>query len=454
VSTTVLAADQLGSAIGDAFGDVMASSLDEAMQAVWEGSTWLLSTAFNVADALSTFTVDTGSGPLGAVWPTLLAVSSMIALGLFFWQLAMAGVRGGRGMLRVATGPVAYGIALAMTVGVIAGLLGAADGLTALFLSRGLNADNFAAAFTHTSLGGQALNGVKAVALGLIGFFGLVPAALGWVLEIVWRQATILVLVATVPITAAGLLAQTTASWFWRGLRWTAAAIAVKPVLALILVMGVSSLAGASGPVALLAGVAVLWVSLTAPMALFRLLAFVDPATDAGAAFRESWAQFGSRISGGGGGGESGGQAGFNSQPGYDAAGNSSGGGGGVGSLEAANTARFDAASGSAAPTGSQDMPPPPPADPGSASGGETTSATTGSASGGSGASTGGGDDMADPAGAAPPPRPPDTGGAAGGDDGSAPPTRPIGGPGGGSGGSAAAAGSVETEAVEAAVIL
>ena len=64
-------------------------------------------------------------------------------------------------------------------------------------------------------------------------------------LEIIWRQAAILVLVATIPITAAGLLAHTTASWFWRGLRWTLAAIAVKPVLALIVVIGLSSLANA-----------------------------------------------------------------------------------------------------------------------------------------------------------------------------------------------------------------
>ncbi|HEY9414096.1 MAG TPA: hypothetical protein VIQ30_04990, partial [Pseudonocardia sp.] len=158
-----------------------------------------------------------------------------------------------------------------------------------LILFKGLSVTTFSAAFAHTSLMGQALNGVKAVALGLIGFLGVVPAALGWVMEIIWRQAAILVLVATVPITAAGLLAHTTSSWFWRGLRWTIAAIAVKPVLALIVVIGLSSLSGATGPVGLLAGVAVLWVSLTSPTALFRLLAFVDPDTDAGQTFRDTW---------------------------------------------------------------------------------------------------------------------------------------------------------------------
>lgn len=320
--------------IGDSVGGVLGSALDEAMKGVWEAATGLMSAALSVVDSFSTFTVDAHSGPIGAIWPTLLTVSTAIALGLFFWQLTLASLRGGKGMMRAATGPVAYGIALAITVTGIAAALATADGLTNLILAKGLNVTNFSGAFTHTSVLGQVGNEVKAVALGLIGVIGVMPAALGWVLEIIWRQATILVLVATVPITAAGLLAHSTASWFWRGLRWTIAAIAVKPVLALIVVIGMSSLANATGPAGLLAGVAVLWVSLTSPMALFRLLAFVDPDTPSGQAFRDSFSQLSSRFGG---------------SSDTSSAGSGSGGGsgvdsGGMSALERANTARFDAA--------------------------------------------------------------------------------------------------------------
>jgi hypothetical protein len=236
-------------------------------------------------------------------------------------------------MMRAATGPVAYGIALAMTVTGIAAALACADGLTGLILTNGLNVTTFSGAFTHTSVLGQVGNEVKAVALGLIGVFGVMPAALGWVLEIIWRQATILVLVATVPITAAGLLAHSTASWFWRGLRWTIAAITVKPVLALIVVIGMSSLANATGPAGLLAGVAVLWVSLTSPIALFRLLAFVDPDTPSGQAFRDSFSQLSSRFG-----------SSDSSSMGSGPSGGSGADSGGMSALESANTARFDAA--------------------------------------------------------------------------------------------------------------
>lgn len=446
---------QLGSLIGDSIGGVVSSGLDEAMKSVWDAATSVLGGAFSVADTFSTFTVDAHSGPIGAIWPTLLTVSSAIALGLFFWQLTLSALRGGKGMMQVATGPVAYGIALAMTVTGVAAALTTADGLTTVILTKGLNVTNFSQAFAHTSLGGQALNGVKAVALGLVGMFGLVPAAIGWVLEIIWRQAAILVLVATIPVTAAGLLSHTTSSWFWSGLRWTVAAITVKPVLALIVVIGVSSLAGATGPVGLLAGIGVLWVSLAAPMALFRLLAFVGPQTDTGQVFRESWSQLSSRLSGSSSGGGS-------AVPGGGGSGADSGG---IGALESANTARFDAAGDSGG--GGQDMPPPPSSgsDTNAGSGSTSQAGGTGgpassgqSDSGDSEASTGSGGSPAAgydggaqgaPSAAAPAP----------GDAGAAHPTpytRPSGGGGGESGGSGsgggAAAGAADG-AIDAAVI-
>ena len=325
----------LDNLIGDSVSGVLGSAVDEAMKGVWEAATGLMSAALSVVDSFSTFTVDTHSGPVGAIWPTLLTVSTAIALGLFFWQLTLASLRGGKGMMRAATGPVAYGIALAMTVTGIAAALATADGLTSLILAKGLNVTTFARAFTPTSVLGQVGNEVKAVALGLIGVFGVMPAALGWVLEIIWRQATILVLVATVPITAAGLLAHSTASWFWRGLRWTIAAITVKPVLALIVVIGMSSLANATGPAGLLAGVAVLWVSLTSPIALFRLLAFVDPDTPSGQAFRDSFSQLSSRFSD---------SSASSSSTGFGSGGGSGADSGGMSALESANIARFDAA--------------------------------------------------------------------------------------------------------------
>jgi hypothetical protein len=115
----------------------------------------------------------------------------------------------------------------------------------------------------------------------------VIPAALGYVLEMLFREAAIYVLVSTVPLVAAGLLANVSALWFWKTVRWLLAAIAMKPVLALALVLGVAIVGGSQGVAGLLAGVGVLVISLLAPLLLFRLFAFVDPHADAGGAFRD-----------------------------------------------------------------------------------------------------------------------------------------------------------------------
>jgi hypothetical protein len=367
------APDQLGSLIGDGVATVISGPIDQAMQAIWSGCAELLGQAFELVDKLSTFSISTTCdqakpetcGSLPHLWPILVSLSTLIALGMFFWQITVASVRGGRGMMHAATGTVGYGLALAITVTAVASLLGAADGMTSLLLSQGVHASSsFNAAYKQLPFGQQALNGVKPVILGVVGFFGILPAALGYAVEMMFRQAAVTVLVATIPFTAAGLMARSTARWFWISARWILTAIILKPAFALVLVIGLTSVSDAKGVVGLLAGVAVLWVALFSPMALFRLLAFVDPATDTGTAFRDAASNLSSRFAspapaGAESSNYSGAGAGGGSGTGDSAA--------GVSDLEQANTARFDGAStsagdGSAPGISDVGMSPPPPA--------------------------------------------------------------------------------------------
>lgn len=272
--------------LGSGLGDAIASAFQAAMIALWDGTLDLLRAAFGLANQFSVFTVSSTDGPIRIVWPMMLWISAVLALGLFFWQLAMTNLRAGRGFIRVVTGPMQYGIALAVTVGLVAGFLAAADGLTNGLLSYGLQAKNFSDALDHTGIAAAAETGVKAIVLGICALVGVLPAAVGYVLEMLFREAAVYILVAAVPIVAAGLLANVTASWFWRTARWLLAAIVMKPLLALTLVLGVAIVGGAPGIAGLLAGVGVLVISLIAPFVLFRLFAFVDPNSDAGGAFR------------------------------------------------------------------------------------------------------------------------------------------------------------------------
>ena len=326
--------------VSNAISSFAQNILDQIMKGIWMASLALLRAALGLVDLVTGFSLTFEGGTptdatIAAPWALLRNLSLLIALGLFFWQLGATVLRGGRGFFHTATGPIAYGVALAMTGGVVAALLGAADGISAELLSHGfagathfsgvLDNPKFNGIFTATDAGQGVLNGVGTVALGLIAVFGVVPVALGYMMEMVFREGAILVLVATIPVTAAGLVAQTTASWFWRSLRWIIAAIVMKPALALVLVVGVSTLANPQGLGGLLAGVGILLMALFCPFALFRLLAFVDPGTGAGGASR-AWASSLLGSVGSGGGGE------VDTSSGTDSA-------------EATNTARFDQAS-------------------------------------------------------------------------------------------------------------
>lgn len=462
--------DRLGISIGDGISTLVSGSVDQFMKAIWEGCIWFLGQVFGFLDWLSTFSVSQTDGPIGQLWPTLVALSGVIALGLFFWQITAATVRGGRGMWHAATGTVSYGIALALTVTVVASLLAAADGMTQLILAQGIQATTFTGAYQHIPFSQIAYDKVKPVVLGLIGLCGILPAAFGYALEMVFRQAAILVLVASVPITAAGLLARSTARWFWMTARWVLSAIILKPVIALVLVIGLGALSGAQGFMGLLAGVAVLWVALVSPVALFKLLAFVDPATDTGAAFRDAASNLTSRLGTPAFAGDGGGDYGS----GYASFGSSKTDTGGVGDLEQANTDRFDGASstnsslnsggstsgGSNSGGGSDDIGVPPPEPTGHISGqsSPTRESQPGAAPPDQSMPHAGSETTAtqQPDSGSDPPDHPDSGGDGGGGGGRPIEPHPTPPHGGGSGGAPApqAAQAAETAAETAAVIL
>src|SRR4051812_8752111 len=343
---------------------VLGSVIDMIMTGIWVAAVGMLRGAFQLVDTFTTVefvgvdTVTVGIdgavrplSPLGAVWPVLRGLSLAIAVGLFFVQLAATMLRGGRGVFRLVTGPFAYAVAVAMTAGGITLLFAAADGLTTVLLRQGLRADGFVGVLDSDAAQavfspaptldpvdpGRAARGAEAtsqfdatarsVTLGVVALVGVIPASFGFALESVFRLAAFLVLVATSPISAAGLLSDATAGWYWRGLRWAVAAAVMKPALALVLVVGVNVLSAPTGVAGLIAGAGVLLVALFAPFTVYRLLAFVDPGTNAGAAARANFSRHSQRGRSDGGQGEPG-------------AGDGEGGGG----AEAAHAARFDAA--------------------------------------------------------------------------------------------------------------
>src|SRR5829696_3792903 len=127
-------------------------------------------------------------------------------------------------------------------------------------------------------------------------------AAIGHLLVMITRSAALIVLAALTPAAAAGLVSDAGRVWFWKSLRWFLAAAFTPVLMVLMLGVGVQITTGVANGLAnstqqaigtALPGVILILIACVAPVALFKLLAFVDPNTSSGAALRAGLAEAG-----------------------------------------------------------------------------------------------------------------------------------------------------------------
>ena len=303
----------LGSAASAAVGDVWKA----AMTGLWSAALWLLQLAFKIIDAFTTPDL-TAHGPMGAVLPTTLWIGATVAVLMMFVQLTLALVRrDSQSLGRVLLGVAQFGLVWAGYLGVAAGMVAAAAGLEKGILAQMLHVDTLSgvdlSANWPTKIGDVTL----ATVLGVLSILIVIPAAFFYVLIMFVREAALIILVATAPISAAGLVSDTGRVWFWKTLRWFFSCLLISPCAALLLGIGVKLSAGVINPPApptggnikdlgtyatqmntahagmAVIGCIVIAIGAVCPLILFRLLAFVEPGTASGAALRQSWADAG-----------------------------------------------------------------------------------------------------------------------------------------------------------------
>jgi type IV secretion system protein TrbL len=111
-------------------------------------------------------------------------------------------------------------------------------------------------------------------------------AAIGHLLVMITRSAALIVLAAITPAAAAGLVSDAGRTWFWKSPRWFLAAAFTPVLMVLMLGIGVQLTTGVANGLAegtqraigtALPGVILILIACVAPVALFKLLAFVDP---------------------------------------------------------------------------------------------------------------------------------------------------------------------------------
>jgi type IV secretion system protein TrbL len=273
-----------------------------AMLSLWAAGLWLTRWVFGIIGALSTPDVSE-TGPLRSILATTLWISFTLAMILMFAQLIVALVRrDGQSIGRLFLGVLQYGLVWATFLGCAAGMVAAAAGLEHAILRTTLGVDVLGAYDVMPGIPRDAVNASTATVLGITSILLLLPGGFFALLIGLTRAAALIILVAVMPITASGLLSEATRPIFWKSFRWFIAGALIPPTTALVFGIGAQvsegvvdgdgdKTAGAIGTGVV--GAVMVAVATICPLALYRLLAWVDPGTPSGAALRQSWSDAG-----------------------------------------------------------------------------------------------------------------------------------------------------------------
>lgn len=274
---------------------VATDGLTVASIMTWNAGLWLLKHVLILEDAFLTPDLSP-SGPMASIYPYTFWVAGALVVVFAAAQLGVAGLRrDGASLGRLLLGTGQFVIAWAAWVGYAAAVLAAAGGITTALTRALLGVDSFGSFTPFAPLEATDLSdGVLGLVLAVLGLV-LIFSAIAHMLILLARAGALMVLAATGPICAAGLVWEGGRAWFWKAFRWFHAAAFTPVIMVLILGVGVkttSAVASTTGEGlesaigSAIPGVFLILIGSFAPLALFKLLAFVDPGTSSGSAMR------------------------------------------------------------------------------------------------------------------------------------------------------------------------
>jgi hypothetical protein len=288
--------------LGSAVAKVATDSLTAAMLALWNAGLWVLRVVLELEDAILTPNLGDG-GPIAELYATTFWIALALVGILVLVQIGVAlGKRDGRSLGRLLVGAAQFGFVWFTWVGYGVTLVAACSGLTKALMLSLLNVTRWSEwkpwePFTANDV----TNGTVAVILGIMGLM-LWLAAIGHTLVMLARAASLIVLAAVTPISAAGLVTDFGRDWFWKSFRWFHAAALTPPLMVLALGVGVKintgvAIGGESDVLRSIGtafvGVVLICVSAFSPLALYKLFAFTDPGSTSGASMRAGLAAAG-----------------------------------------------------------------------------------------------------------------------------------------------------------------
>lgn len=289
-------------AMGSVAARIVVEGWTAAMLAVWNAGLWVLRLVLGWVDTLLTPDLSV-NGPAGELYRVTFWLAAALLLILGMVQLGIAAAkRDGRELARALIGLVQFALVWGAWIGYTVLIVAASSGLSRGLMESLLNVTSWRQWQPWTPIDAKDItDAATATILGMLGILVWI-AAIAHVVMMLTRAAALMVIVATTPISAAGLATETTKVWFWKSLRWFHAAALAPPVTVMVTGVGMKFATGvatgqSSGALASIAtaipAVVLICIASFAPLALFKLLAFVDPGTASGAAMRAGLAATG-----------------------------------------------------------------------------------------------------------------------------------------------------------------
>lgn len=289
-------------ALGSAVGSIVADGWITAMLSFWAAALWLLGLVLGFMDSVLQPDLRP-EGPARDVYQVTFALAGALAVTLSLVQTGLAVVRrDGRSFGRLLLGTAQFWLFLASGLTYAALVVTSASALTRALMETLLGVTSWRdwrlwEPFALQDITDMAVATILAILAGFV-----IVAAVAFFVILVVRDAVLLVMAVTAPIAAAGLVAEVGHTWLWKLARWFHAAAFTPLVVVLVLGIGLKVSAGvaagqADGVAASIGtafgAVVVTIIATISPLALFKLLAFVDPGTASGASARAGWAAIG-----------------------------------------------------------------------------------------------------------------------------------------------------------------
>lgn len=301
--------------LGGASGKLVTDSWTALMMAIWSGGLWVLRIVLQLESALLVPDI-TATGPARQVYGLTAWIAVSLVVVMLMIQLGVAAVRrDGKSLGQVLVGAAQFVVVWTCWIAYGVAVITACGEITKALMQPLFGVDSIAEWEPFGWLAPEDVtDATVATVLGMLG--GLLwLAGIAHLLVLLTRAGALIVLSVTTPISAAGLLSEVGRSWFWKSFRWFHAAAFTPVVMTLMMGIGIQ-LAGAvaldadggaqAAVGSALPAVGMILMSAVAPLALFKLLAFVEPGTNSGAAGRAGMSAIGGLSGLFGGGGQSG----------------------------------------------------------------------------------------------------------------------------------------------------